>query len=521
MKAAQKSTRSVLDTDELGTEINYERNMDYLRGVKRLCFSLADDVAPERGHSFLETKWELEVTKKRRELPAFINSLSVVGRIPNFLSTGKISAYHHRDIDLTSVTATIEDKQPTRSDELPPTVNENAEKDTTTPAAVRELTPKQESKLVRSALRSSLDAEDTALLNDFLSKAQAKRAAKAAEATQDGEDGPFPELLEPSCHTPPREPLTDLDTNSPSPTKTQFSPCKANDPESVRVLPDSANNDEETDRDQPPSSPANRRSIRTRQQIQPPTPIPRVIPPAIRNTGLRRAKGTEFIFRDRTEEEKIEKETRENTAYNKGEMRVKAMLRDMAKQKTKKRLLAQESSEDEPPEREQCRNKHEKFVTWRKERFIEYEDGGYEDFYIDDSSTSGDGFTSSDCESPRVVRSARIRQLKESQSNKGSQIILNPRLRRAQREAQLNRLKVQPDEFFSSTSSISPFSPSNVRKKLTPKPRKTLLAAPVSKNAATNKSTSKDNDRTTATKKTTLTIDAGFTPKPKRTRSRT
>lgn len=67
MKALRESTRSVLDTDESDTEINYARNMDYLRGVKRLCFGLADDVAQERGRAFLETKWDLETTKKRRE----------------------------------------------------------------------------------------------------------------------------------------------------------------------------------------------------------------------------------------------------------------------------------------------------------------------------------------------------------------------------------------------------------------------------------------------------------------------
>lgn len=430
------------------------------------------------------------------------------------MSTGKLPASHQLATDLTSVTiTTIEDEQPAQSDFLPATDNENAEKDTTTPAAVRELTPDQESKLVRSALRSSLDAEDTALLNDFLSKAQAKRTAKAAEAAQDGEEGPFPELLEAPCHTPPRGPLADLDTNSPSPTKTHFSPSKPNDPGSIQVLPDSALNDEPIDQDQPPSSPANRRSTRRRQQTQPPTPIPRVIPPAIRNTGLRRAKGTEFIFRDRTEEEKIEMETRENTVYNKGEMRVKPMLRAMAKQKTKKGRLAQESSEDELPETKRPRNKPEKFVTWRKKRFVEYEDGGYENFYIDDFS-SGDSFTSSKSESPRVVRSARIRQMKNRQGNKGSQIILNPHLRRVQREAQLNRLKDQTDGPSSSSSSTSSFSPANMRKKLTPKPRHdSLLTAPASRNTSASTSTAADSDRTTA--------DAGVTPKPKRTRSRT
>lgn len=46
--------------------------------------------------------------------------------------------------------------------------------------AIGDLTQEQEVKLVRSALRSSLDGEDAELLNDFLLRAKAKRAAKAA-----------------------------------------------------------------------------------------------------------------------------------------------------------------------------------------------------------------------------------------------------------------------------------------------------------------------------------------------------
>lgn len=54
--------------NELNTEINDTRNKDYLRGVKRLCVGLHDGVGQEGGHSFLETKWELEISKKRREV---------------------------------------------------------------------------------------------------------------------------------------------------------------------------------------------------------------------------------------------------------------------------------------------------------------------------------------------------------------------------------------------------------------------------------------------------------------------
>lgn len=372
--------------------------------------------------------------------------------------------------------------------------------------------------MVRSALRSSLDAEDTALLNDFLSKAQAKRAAKAVVAADDAEGTACPENLEAVCHTPPRAVLRDLDTNSPSPTKAQFSPCKVDGPVNAPVLADPASEDRGKDEGQLPASPANRRSALKRQPAQPSNPPPRVTPPTIRNTGLRRAKGTEFIFRDRNEEQNIEQKTRENTAYNKGERRVKAVLRAFAKQKAEEKLAALECSEDESQEGEPSRSKTAKVVAWRKERFIEYEDGEHQNYFREDNS--GDDVTGSDGESSRIVRSARAQQLKESQEDKEPQVTVTPVMRRIRRETQLQRLKGQPD--MSDSSSLSSFSSSSsstsMRKTLTPKsPRQSQLAAPASKKATT-KSTAKNS---VPRSKRTLTADAGLTPKPKRTRSKT
>lgn len=59
------------DYDELHTEINVAKNWGFLRGVKRLCLGLGGDDNDangglERGQSFLETKWEEEVIRKRR-----------------------------------------------------------------------------------------------------------------------------------------------------------------------------------------------------------------------------------------------------------------------------------------------------------------------------------------------------------------------------------------------------------------------------------------------------------------------
>lgn len=72
MRNAQRSF-AMEKEDELRTEINEARIGDYLRGVKRLCLGLRDgDHEQEDRHSFLETKWELEISMKKRELIAIM-----------------------------------------------------------------------------------------------------------------------------------------------------------------------------------------------------------------------------------------------------------------------------------------------------------------------------------------------------------------------------------------------------------------------------------------------------------------
>ena len=60
-------------TDDLVEEINDARYFDYFRAVKRLCLSLGEDErnGRERECSLLETKWELEISMKRRESVLF------------------------------------------------------------------------------------------------------------------------------------------------------------------------------------------------------------------------------------------------------------------------------------------------------------------------------------------------------------------------------------------------------------------------------------------------------------------
>lgn len=62
MAAADKQVE-----DELDTEINASRSVGLLRGVKRRCLKAGmEDGSGDRGRSFLETKWESEMGRRRR-----------------------------------------------------------------------------------------------------------------------------------------------------------------------------------------------------------------------------------------------------------------------------------------------------------------------------------------------------------------------------------------------------------------------------------------------------------------------
>ena len=143
------------------------------------------------------------------------------------------------------------------------------------------ISAEQESTLVRSALRSSLDGDDAEVLNNFLSKAKAKRAAKAAVAAQEHtateekavqeEEVAIPNLPTPRS----RRALEELDANSPSPSPQKVpSVRKAEDasgsPLSKNAVPnaDKAKNgpqkQQQQQQQQPGSPTATRRSTRTR-----------------------------------------------------------------------------------------------------------------------------------------------------------------------------------------------------------------------------------------------------------------
>ncbi|KAJ9299936.1 hypothetical protein DTO271G3_2820 [Paecilomyces variotii] len=186
----------------------------------------------------------------------------------------------------------------------------------------------EEATLIRSALRSAaLDGEDEELLNNFLSRAKAKRAANAAVTPKDGDQvQSAPADLLPESPTPrSRRALEELDTNSPS-----LAPSSSAKIDGVLVAAGEDTKDAGPKEPEDPqlASPTRRRSSRTKLSKAP----KRAPPPAVPNQiPVRRPKGTEFVFLQRTEAQELALTTRRNTKRNRGNARMpKEMLQTLA-----------------------------------------------------------------------------------------------------------------------------------------------------------------------------------------------
>ncbi|KAL4958420.1 hypothetical protein BDW69DRAFT_179625 [Aspergillus filifer] len=459
MKALQQliaPDASGLKESELLLEINTSRNTEYCRGIKRQCLAVhiraeEDDSAGNstgRSRSFLETKWESEVSRKRRKLPTTTHmdehmiaddpqdeeddEMAEIGDAPGGTTSignrtmqdpeetdesptptpalseteaaypdvlsgeaadlpnepcgviANIKSLDGADQDevgcLTSTdaedsataidhdealdVAAVADQQ-VRSDIATLTTSAEGSGTMAVPVEPVELTAEQESTLVRSALRSSLDGEDTALLNNFLSKAKAKREAKAAaeaeaatviaadpEETEEQKDEEVEPVQPPQQQvfveipTPERRVLEALDANSPSPAKSPSKPEKEEDNS---------------------GSPVARRSRRTRglQRAAAPTGFRTAL-------SLRRARGNEFVFLQRTEAQELALQTRRNTKQNKG---------DSLLPKYTLQGLARKTPDSSPTTDENVRSigKPKKYVTWNDDRLVEYEGESSED----------------------------------------------------------------------------------------------------------------------------------------------
>ncbi|KAL3470032.1 hypothetical protein BJX99DRAFT_58363 [Aspergillus californicus] len=364
------------------------------------------------------------------------------------------------------------------------------------------LTADQESTLVRSALRSSLGGEDTELLNNFLSKAKAKREAKAAAeaeaptVAQDHEEQPH----QPPCQqvtveipTPERRVLEALNANSPSPQK---SPSKS---------PGKPTGKDENAEDKaaPPAGPGARRSTRVKS-------LQRATAPSVRTTlSLRRARGTEFVFLQRTEAQALALLTRKNTRDNKGESSLpKFTLQGLARQ-------APDSS---PAIDDNIRRAHKpkKFVTWNEERMVEFE---------------GDGDKENDEPATQDAKPANTPEKKKATSSGPSQThaslttggpekdataaTASPTATRGRRVRRLGPTKIDSTSFNASSPQSPTSSPVANRKKLTPKTR-TPSKVPTSVFNNHEKSSLLSGGRSVKTN--LLKVNAGSTPMPRRVR---
>ncbi|KAJ5345917.1 hypothetical protein N7452_003921 [Penicillium brevicompactum] len=555
---------------------------DYQRGVKRRCVDPSDaeqeTEMEQRGRSFLETKWEMQASRKKRKMPEFNfnihndNPQSVFGFTGNQSATNDVAmndspqplsdiwqsaktpVYNDAQADLTaSDSKDAEDLQSTSPDQVVPPVIAQAGETVGEPA--QDLTQEQEVKLVRSALRSSLDGEDAELLNDFLSRAKAKRAAKAShpedaeptEVSSSTEESPEVERSTPRS----RRVLEDLNTNSPSPVKVQLSPSKHD----VKLVPVDAEEQEqiihkEIMEEPAPASPACRRSSRTKGPSA----------PSVRNTiALRRAKGTEFIFLQRTDSQQLALATKRNTRLNKGKSVTPMVALEALAQELSEESAQAGTDEHESPPREASSTKR-KQVSWNEERMAEYEE--YKEV-IDEFEDEGDqckddvGATPRRAESKRSTKKAapaqRSSRRQTEKAEQGGQsgatdggltaptapASATPRSRRVRRLGDLGKMgSGTPVKTGSSTSKPSaaevtvavpaPSTPTKGRRKISPKsPSSSKLPAPASKAAKQSTDQSFVSGIPTRSTKSTddssrshLQMSAGCTPAAKRVRSR-
>lgn len=454
--------------------------------------------------------------------------------------------------------------------------NGNGDVTMTPTKIVRNLTQAQEGTLVRSALRSSLDGEDAKVLNDFLSKAMAKRAAKAALAgshesdtadkSSSPEDSPDSE-----CATPrSRKALEDRDANSPSPVKVQTSPSKGYSLPGDESREDAVNKETQDEDEPAPASPAYRRSARVK--------APPANAPPVRNTiSLRRAKGTEFVFLQRTEAQELALATRRNTRHNRGNsMMPKYALQAMAQEDssvTDSDIQSQSQADRKTSGSRKATSKSRKNVTWNEERMVEYEGDlptpAPSDGDVDaDAKVEGDESSKHDVDggSSRARSGAKRLEKKASSSNRSSRsqvpqkpeaesdptapasavvpVSTTPTSRRVRRlgdsamtsgtPVKTGSGRVSKPPTTSATSmappaAAGPSTPTKPRRKLVPKsPSSSLLSVPVSKassNGGEQHFVSGIPTRSTASsegtkRKSMMEANAGCTPMPRRVRAR-
>ncbi|KAJ5722160.1 hypothetical protein N7488_000195 [Penicillium malachiteum] len=374
-------TSSVLENDAFQTAINASRDASYVRGVKRRCVGDDQNDRPvfkmhQPNRSIIETKWEADTSRHRRkmaEAPLNIFDDNLQNGQEDLAMTGspqplsfqqspfKTQVFNEEMAFESMLRRASENHQATNNSDA----DHNSAMAPTPTKPAQDDTQKMKGKLMRSALRSSLDGSDTELLNDFLSRAKAKRDAKAAiinqqdNTTNSASSSEDAAEIEPS--TPqPRRALGAKNGNSPSPIKVIISPKKTvqsqeNEPQENKPSKEVLNEEEVA-----AASPTCRRSTRAK--------APQVAAPAPNPIALRRAKGNEFIFLTRTDAQKLALLTKKNTRLNMGNSVLpKYVLESMADEWS-------DAASDTEPFQSKRRSHAKKSVSWNDERLVEYED---------------------------------------------------------------------------------------------------------------------------------------------------
>ena len=156
-------------------------------------------------------------------------------------------------------------------------------------------------------------SDDTSMLKDFLSRAQAKKAAKAQESAHNLGSASSPRRS-------PRKILGKLDQNSPASTKIKESISRCNTPPGkVKLGSFDMNQEVEETGPEPPSQ---RRSARKR----PPAPsrTPKEVTPSL--IPLRRPDGPEAIKLQKSAVQELAIVTRANTRRNKGQAKMPRVI---------------------------------------------------------------------------------------------------------------------------------------------------------------------------------------------------
>lgn len=428
------------------------------------------------------------------------------------------------------------------SEEVNKTTMDNQPEPGKETAPAQEITSaQQESTLVRSALRSSLDGEDAELLNNFLTKARAKRAAKAVMAQENVEEEKVTKKEEvPDMPTPrSRRALEELDTNSPSPSPQKVrlpSPKKPENPPASPIRKEIVYNDEEqTGDEKQQSSPVTRRSTRVRVP-------PQTTTTAIRNTlSLRRAKGTEFVFLQRSEAQELALATRKNTRQNKGSaVFPKYVLKNLAQKQGPK-----EGSPNPAP----SANKKGNRVCWNNARLVEFEDGeepqpaptecesSHEPSDVDSAQPTKKGSEKRKTTGGSSGRTRSQRAQKGNKTTPSTGTLAPPKTTATPPAGRVRKLggSATPTKSKSAPSPATPSSkgttdtPAGKRKKLTPKsPSSTLSPAKNTTSSSTTttpaskvpKPTSRTSTSSATKSKGIFKANAGSTPMPKRVRAR-